>query len=143
MFETIRIEVSKHFNPPSAVPRHRQSKQQLRLDYDVIVPDSETEQSTKGGTYQSDLKWQALSAFVFLRFFVPAILHPHLFGLVEGLPPPGVHRTLKLIAKVLQSLANLNLVSVCTPPVLLRSLPTLPYFRLDIRMTTCGVSRTS
>lgn len=33
---------------------------------------------------QSDLPWQAVSAFVFLRFIVPAILHPHSFGLVPG-----------------------------------------------------------
>jgi len=33
---------------------------------------------------QSDIPWQAVSAFIFLRFIVPAILHPHLFGLVPG-----------------------------------------------------------
>lgn len=33
---------------------------------------------------QNDLPWQAVSAFIFLRFIVPAILHPHLFGLVPG-----------------------------------------------------------
>jgi hypothetical protein len=33
---------------------------------------------------QSDFPWQAVSAFIFLRFIVPAILHPHLFGLVPG-----------------------------------------------------------
>ena len=32
----------------------------------------------------NDFPWQAVSAFVFLRFIVPAILHPHLFGLVPG-----------------------------------------------------------
>jgi len=35
---------------------------------------------------QSDFPWQTVSAFVFLRFIVPAILHPHLFGLVPGKP---------------------------------------------------------
>ena len=79
---------------------------------------------------QSDLPWQAVSAFVFLRFIVPAILHPHLFGLVpgklflhpssltmtlpvpviSGLPEASVQRTLTLVAKVLQSSANLNSV---------------------------------
>jgi len=52
--------------------------------------------------------WQSVSAFCFLRFIVPAILHPHLFGLCPGLPSPPVQRTLTLIAKVMQSLANLN-----------------------------------
>jgi hypothetical protein len=32
----------------------------------------------------SDLPWQSVSAFCFLRFIVPAVLHPHLFGLVAG-----------------------------------------------------------
>ncbi len=31
-----------------------------------------------------DLQWQSVSAFCFLRFIVPAILHPHLFGLCPG-----------------------------------------------------------
>lgn len=30
------------------------------------------------------LPWQSVSAFCFLRFIVPAILHPHLFGLSPG-----------------------------------------------------------
>ena len=30
------------------------------------------------------LRWQSVSAFCFLRFIVPAILNPHLFGLCSG-----------------------------------------------------------
>ncbi|KZW02215.1 hypothetical protein EXIGLDRAFT_760059 [Exidia glandulosa HHB12029] len=55
-----------------------------------------------------ELRWQCVSAFCFLRFIVPAILHPHLFGLCQGLPPAPVQRSLTLVAKVIQSLANLN-----------------------------------
>ncbi|KAJ4486138.1 GTPase activating protein [Lentinula aciculospora] len=55
-----------------------------------------------------DLRWQGVSAFCFLRFIVPAILNPHLFHLYPGLPTPPVQRSLTLIAKVIQSLANLN-----------------------------------
>ncbi|KAK0208207.1 GTPase activating protein [Desarmillaria ectypa] len=55
-----------------------------------------------------DLPWQSVSAFCFLRFIVPAILHPHLFGLCPGLPSEAVRRSLTLIAKVILSLANLN-----------------------------------
>jgi hypothetical protein len=79
------------------------------------------------GTDKSDLPRQSVSAFCFLRFIVPAILHPHLFGLcsgtflmcwkghrveknVSGLPNLPVQRSLTLIAKVIQSLANLNTV---------------------------------
>lgn len=32
-----------------------------------------------------DLPSQSVSAFCFLRFMVPAILHPHLFGLWPGM----------------------------------------------------------
>ena len=31
------------------------------------------------------LRWQSVSAFCFLRFIVPAILNPHLFGLCSGM----------------------------------------------------------
>ncbi|KAF8274095.1 Rho GTPase activation protein [Lactarius quietus] len=55
-----------------------------------------------------ELPLQSVSAFCFLRFIVPAILHPHLFGLCPGLPDLPVQRSLTLIAKVIQSLANLN-----------------------------------
>ncbi|KLO14454.1 Rho GTPase activation protein [Schizopora paradoxa] len=54
------------------------------------------------------MRWQSVSAFCFLRFIVPGILHPHLFGLCHGMPSPPVQRSLTLIAKALQSLANLN-----------------------------------
>jgi hypothetical protein len=78
-----------------------------------------------------ELPWQCVSAFCFLRFLVPAILHPHFFGLspgkpknecfrfltlwfipffffFTGMPSLPVQRSLTLIAKVIQSLANLN-----------------------------------
>ncbi|KAF8516149.1 GTPase activating protein [Hysterangium stoloniferum] len=65
-----------------------------------------------------NLKYQSVSAFCFLRLIVPAILHPHLWGLHPGkeaslhmtirLPSAGVQRSLTLIAKSLQSLANLS-----------------------------------
>lgn len=32
----------------------------------------------------TNLKWQSVSAFCFLRLIVPAILHPHLWGLYPG-----------------------------------------------------------
>ncbi|EUC53899.1 Ras GTPase activating domain protein [Rhizoctonia solani AG-3 Rhs1AP] len=56
----------------------------------------------------ADLKYQAISAFLFLRFFIPALLRPEQHGLVVGPPPEGVERTLKSMARTLQSLANLN-----------------------------------
>lgn len=58
--------------------------------------------------HNRELPWQSVSAFCFLRFIVPGILHPHLFGLYPGLPSARIQRSLTLIAKVIQSLANLN-----------------------------------
>ncbi|KAF5370234.1 hypothetical protein D9615_010078 [Tricholomella constricta] len=79
LFETIRTLVEKRYRPESL-------SQEL----------------------SRELPWQSVSAFCFLRFIVPAILHPHLFGLCPGLPSAPIQRSLTLIAKVIQSLANLN-----------------------------------
>jgi hypothetical protein len=97
LFETVRKLVEKHYRIKDSSPESR------------------------------ELPWQSVSAFCFLRFIVPAILHPHLFGLcpgtstapyltpfrsqLSGMPSVPVQRSLTLIAKVIQSLANLNAVS--------------------------------
>lgn len=47
-----------------------------------------------------------LSAFIFLRFFCPAILNPKLFYLTKTHQTGDAQRTLTLIAKVLLNLAN-------------------------------------
>ncbi|KAI0033182.1 Rho GTPase activation protein, partial [Vararia minispora EC-137] len=57
---------------------------------------------------KDNLPWQAVNALCFLRYFIPAILYPHLHGLCPGMPDVRVQRTLTLIAKTLQSLANFN-----------------------------------
>lgn len=59
----------------------------------------------------TDLKYQAISAFLFLRFFIPALLRPDQHSFIVGPPPEGVERSLKSLARALQSLANLNTVS--------------------------------
>ncbi|KAJ3298345.1 hypothetical protein HK104_010810, partial [Borealophlyctis nickersoniae] len=54
------------------------------------------------------VRYTAVSGFIFLRFFAPAILGPKLFGLEpEAALDARATRTLTLSAKVLQSLANL------------------------------------
>jgi hypothetical protein len=52
-----------------------------------------------------DLCYKAVSSFVFLRLFVPALMSPHLFNLANGLLPAGPRRTLSLVAKVVHQLA--------------------------------------
>jgi len=51
--------------------------------------------------------YKALSGFLFLRFICPAITAPHYFGLMKQPPNQVAQRQLVLIAKVLQSLANM------------------------------------
>ncbi|KAL2265612.1 hypothetical protein VTJ83DRAFT_6712 [Remersonia thermophila] len=51
-------------------------------------------------------KYTAVGAFIFLRFFCPAIVAPEVEGLVSIPPSKEARRSLLLIAKVIQNLAN-------------------------------------
>ncbi|TDZ28740.1 Neurofibromin [Colletotrichum spinosum] len=53
-----------------------------------------------------EAKYTAVGAFVFLRFFCPAIVAPEVEGLVTSTPSKEMRRGLLLIAKVVQNLAN-------------------------------------
>ncbi|OXB76460.1 UNVERIFIED_CONTAM: hypothetical protein H355_014175 [Colinus virginianus] len=56
-----------------------------------------------------EVQYFAISGFLFLRFFAPAVLTPKLFGLREQHAEPRTGRTLLLLAKALQSIGNLGL----------------------------------
>ncbi|GAA5894034.1 uncharacterized protein JCM6883_003702 [Sporobolomyces salmoneus] len=60
------------------------------------------------GEDQKNTRWTSVSAFIFLRFFVPAVLNPRLFLIVSNPPDSKSQRTLTLIAKTLQGLANFS-----------------------------------
>lgn len=51
-------------------------------------------------------KYTAVGAFIFLRFFCPAIVAPEAEGLVPSPPSKEMRRGLLLIAKIIQNLAN-------------------------------------
>lgn len=51
-------------------------------------------------------KYTAVGAFIFLRFFCPAIVAPDAEGLVLTAPSKEMRRGLLLIAKIIQNLAN-------------------------------------
>uniref|UniRef100_A0A4W4FRZ3 RAS p21 protein activator 3 n=1 Tax=Electrophorus electricus TaxID=8005 RepID=A0A4W4FRZ3_ELEEL len=51
--------------------------------------------------------YTAVSSFIFLRFFAPAILSPNLFQLRPHHPDPCTSRTLTLISKTIQTLGSL------------------------------------
>jgi len=54
-----------------------------------------------------NVRYTAVGGFLFLRFFAPAILGPKLFGIIDEYIEPKISRTLTLIAKTIQNLANL------------------------------------
>ncbi|KAM8816946.1 rasGAP-activating-like protein 1 isoform 2-T2 [Rhynchonycteris naso] len=55
-----------------------------------------------------DVKYLAISGFLFLRFFAPAILAPKLFDLRDQHAGPQTSRSLLLLAKAVQSIGNLG-----------------------------------
>ncbi|BFZ18981.1 hypothetical protein BsWGS_22020 [Bradybaena similaris] len=58
-------------------------------------------------TYE-DVPYTAVSGFIFLRFFAPAVMSPKLFSLSDQHPNSKVIRTFTLLAKIVQSIGNLT-----------------------------------
>ncbi|KAL8704028.1 MAG: hypothetical protein Q9201_002800 [Fulgogasparrea decipioides] len=60
------------------------------------------------GDFLRTITYSSVSGFLFLRFFCPALLNPHMFGLLKDHPRPQAQRTLTLVSKTLMTLANLG-----------------------------------
>eukprot|EP01088_Endostelium_zonatum_P003554 TRINITY_DN1475_c1_g3_i1.p1 TRINITY_DN1475_c1_g3~~TRINITY_DN1475_c1_g3_i1.p1 ORF type:complete len:918 (-),score=249.22 TRINITY_DN1475_c1_g3_i1:88-2841(-) len=84
-----RIYDSEHQTPPS-----------FRLLCHKIV------QESRKKYVEQDDKGRVVGSFMFLRFFCPAIVSPHAFGLTKDPPTKQVQRGLILISKTLQALSN-------------------------------------
>ncbi|XP_055861424.1 rasGAP-activating-like protein 1 isoform X3 [Biomphalaria glabrata] len=54
-----------------------------------------------------DVPYIAVSSFIFLRFFAPAVMSPKLFSVSDQHPNLKVIRTFTLLAKIVQSIGNL------------------------------------
>uniref|UniRef100_I3M3F9 RAS protein activator like 1 n=1 Tax=Ictidomys tridecemlineatus TaxID=43179 RepID=I3M3F9_ICTTR len=79
-------------------PAMRHAFKQLRLCVAERFPQAE----------HQDVKYLAVSGFLFLRFFAPAILTPKLFDLRDQHADPQTSRSLLLLAKAVQSIGNLG-----------------------------------
>ncbi|XP_062942755.1 rasGAP-activating-like protein 1 isoform X5 [Cynocephalus volans] len=80
-------------------PAMRLAFKQLHQRVEEHFPQAEHEQ---------DVKYLAISGFLFLRFFAPAILTPKLFDLWDQHADPQTSRSLLLLAKAVQSIGNLG-----------------------------------
>ncbi|XP_039628169.1 rasGAP-activating-like protein 1 isoform X2 [Polypterus senegalus] len=84
---------------PQCPPVMRVAFKQLHKRVEEQFPEPENE----------DVKYLAISGFLFLRFFAPAILTPKLFNLRDNHADTRTSRTLLLLAKAVQSIGNLGL----------------------------------
>ncbi|KAK6500377.1 hypothetical protein TWF481_010720 [Arthrobotrys musiformis] len=69
----------------------------------------------KFGGILSGPTYSSVSGFLFLRFFCPAIMNPKMFGLLKDHPGTRAQRTLTLVAKSIQGLANMTTFGVKEP----------------------------
>eukprot|EP01125_Pyxidicula_operculata_P012433 TRINITY_DN4078_c1_g1_i2.p1 TRINITY_DN4078_c1_g1~~TRINITY_DN4078_c1_g1_i2.p1 ORF type:complete len:369 (-),score=103.79 TRINITY_DN4078_c1_g1_i2:157-1263(-) len=75
--------------------------QSLRIIFQQI-----RKSATKKFPDDEDIGYTCITSFLFLRLFVPVIMNPKLFNLVREYANDSVERALKLLATLLQKLAN-------------------------------------
>eukprot|EP01130_Rhizamoeba_saxonica_P004176 TRINITY_DN1716_c0_g1_i1.p1 TRINITY_DN1716_c0_g1~~TRINITY_DN1716_c0_g1_i1.p1 ORF type:complete len:958 (-),score=212.57 TRINITY_DN1716_c0_g1_i1:38-2716(-) len=88
----------------------------------------------KFGDEDDTAVYYAVGGLFFLRFVIPSIFAPHVYGTREDPPSPELQRQLVLIAKVIQTIANLTLPGkkeaymVCMHDFIEKSIPKIIVF---------------
>ncbi|PNS18110.1 hypothetical protein CAC42_4069 [Sphaceloma murrayae] len=85
----------------------RTSAQKCPMDLRFIFRHIKACAEDRYGDFLRTVSYSSVSGFLFLRFFCPAVLSPKLFGLLKDEPKPRAKRTFVLIAKSLQTMANM------------------------------------
>ncbi|KAG8625014.1 hypothetical protein KVT40_006765 [Elsinoe batatas] len=85
----------------------RTSAQKCPVDLRFIFRHIKACAEDRYGDFLRTVSYSSVSGFLFLRFFCPAVLSPKLFGLLKEDPKPRAKRTFVLIAKSLQTMANM------------------------------------
>ncbi|KAI9183340.1 hypothetical protein H9P43_004257 [Blastocladiella emersonii ATCC 22665] len=87
-----------------------------------------------------DVRYTVVSSFLFLRLFNAAVLGPKLFGLCDVFPNQTVSRTLTLLSKALQQLANQSVFDGAKEPYMTPLNPLLEVMIPRIRAFLDAVS---
>eukprot|EP01129_Flabellula_baltica_P013591 TRINITY_DN6340_c0_g1_i1.p1 TRINITY_DN6340_c0_g1~~TRINITY_DN6340_c0_g1_i1.p1 ORF type:complete len:1385 (-),score=242.74 TRINITY_DN6340_c0_g1_i1:11-4165(-) len=92
----------------------------------------------KFGEQDPDTLYYAVGGLFFLRFLIPSLFTPHVYGLLQEPPHPNTQRKLVLISKVIQSIANMSLPGKKEPfmesltPFIQNNIPKIKLFYEDI-----------
>jgi len=85
------------------------SRDQIPYEFLQIFSQIKEEINNKFGDDDPNTIYYAVGGLFFLRFVVPAITAPHVYGLLPNPPSESTQRQLVLIGKVIQSIGNMVL----------------------------------
>ncbi|PAV87574.1 hypothetical protein WR25_00294 [Diploscapter pachys] len=91
---------------------NRLTSSSSRCPFEVRSALSDLRNAVAAETHRADMQYLALSSFLIMRFFAAALLNPKSFGLVRLHLDPRLSRTLLLLSKMLQRVANCTVNSL-------------------------------